>query len=201
MLVSLRKPWRKHAWVHPFFLSFVCFHGISFVRIGELKVGEGVNLERALLPTSRLGGHLVQGHVDCTATILSRIPDESSLRITLALPDAYIPYCVTKGFICLDGVSLTLTHVGKDKETGQGTISVMLIEYTREKVTLGKKRVGDKVNVEVDVVAKQVARLLSWEATRKMTAAEYDIDDAAEKGWQGLEGWIRSIVKDEIQKQ
>ncbi|KAG9122661.1 Riboflavin synthase alpha chain [Ceratobasidium sp. 392] len=128
--------------------------------LGERKVGDRVNLERAMAAHVRFGGHFVQGHVDDTATILSRVPDANSLRLTLELPEptptrpSLLPYLITKGYVTLDGASLTLTHVNDARRT----FGVMLIAHTREKITLADKPVGAKVNVEVDMVGKYVER-------------------------------------------
>ncbi|KAG8685093.1 Riboflavin synthase alpha chain [Ceratobasidium sp. 395] len=128
--------------------------------LGERKVGDRVNLERAMAAHVRFGGHFVQGHVDDTATILSRVPDHNSLRLTLQLPQptstrpSLLPYLITKGYVTLDGASLTLTHV----DDAQRTFGVMLIAHTREKITLADKQVGARVNVEVDMVGKYVER-------------------------------------------
>jgi len=128
--------------------------------LGERKVRDHVNLERAMAAHVRFGGHFVQGHVDDTVTVLSRVPDANSLRLTFKLPDAtptrpsLMPYLITKGYVTLDGASLTLTDVD---DTAQ-TFSVMLIAHTREKITLATKPVGARVNVEVDMVGKYVER-------------------------------------------
>jgi len=108
----------------------------------------------------RFGGHFVQGHVDDTATILTRVPDANSLRLTFQLPEpsptrpSLLPYLITKGYVTLDGASLTLTHVDDPNRT----FGVMLIAHTREKITLADKPVGARVNVEVDMVGKYVER-------------------------------------------
>ncbi|KAG9080834.1 Riboflavin synthase alpha chain [Ceratobasidium sp. 370] len=128
--------------------------------LGERRVGDRVNLERAMAAHVRFGGHFVQGHVDDTATILTRVPDANSLRLTLQLSDptptrpSLLPYLITKGYVTLDGASLTLTHVDDAKRT----FGVMLIAHTREKITLADKPVGARVNVEVDMVGKYVER-------------------------------------------
>lgn len=102
----------------------------------------------------------IQGHVDDTVTVLSRVPDSNSLRLTFKLPDptptrpSLLPYLITKGYVTLDGASLTLTDVD---DTAQ-TFSVMLIAHTREKITLANKPVGARVNVEADMVGKYVER-------------------------------------------
>jgi len=128
---------------------------LSRTDLGELQVGGQVNLERAMAPTGRYGGHVVQGHVDTTAVVKAVTPDGNSLRLDFILekPSAYL---VPKGYVTLDGTSLTLTHVSpRGHEFG-----IMLIAHTQEKVILPKKKPGDKVNVEFDVVAKGVERIV-----------------------------------------
>ncbi|ELU40257.1 riboflavin synthase [Rhizoctonia solani AG-1 IA] len=128
--------------------------------LGERKVGDLVNLERAMAAHVRFGGHFVQGHVDSTVTVLSRVPDGNSLRLTFQLPPptpdrpSLLPYLIAKGYITLDGASLTLTDVNDEAQT----FSVMLIAHTQEKITLAGKPVGARVNVEVDMVGKYVER-------------------------------------------
>ncbi|CUA67159.1 riboflavin synthase alpha chain [Rhizoctonia solani] len=128
--------------------------------LGERKVGDHVNLERAMAAHVRFGGHFVQGHVDGTVTVQSRVPDGNSLRLTFQLPEPnpdrplLLPYLIAKGYITLDGASLTLTDVDDEKQR----FSVMLIAHTQEKITLANKPVGAKVNVEVDMVGKYVER-------------------------------------------
>lgn len=122
--------------------------------LGELAPGDGVNLERAVAVGGRLGGHYVQGHVDGTGTILEKVPEGSSLRVTFALPAALERYVVEKGFVAVDGISLTVTGVEP------GRFNVALVEYTQRAVTLPTKPLGARVNLEVDVLAKYVERLL-----------------------------------------
>lgn len=129
-------------------------------------------LERALTAHTRFGGHFVQGHIDSTVTIASREPDGNSLRILFKVPSPattphpahpaltpnqppnspVMPYIISKGFIALDGASLTVTSVD-DKNR---TFGVMLISHTQSKIELGNKQIGDRVNVEVDMVGKYV---------------------------------------------
>lgn len=122
--------------------------------LGDLGPGDAVNLERAMVLGSRLDGHLVQGHVDGVATITERRPGDRWEEVRLALPADLLPFVVEKGSICLDGVSLTLTAVD------DGHVEVALIPTTMELTTLGRKGVGDRVNVEVDVLGKYVHRML-----------------------------------------
>lgn len=123
--------------------------------LGALRPGERVNLERAMAATARFGGHIVQGHVDGTATITAREPGERWEVVRFSLPPDLAPYLVPKGSITVDGVSLTVVDAGQD------TFSVSLIPTTLELTTLGTKQVGDTVNLEVDVLAKYVERLLA----------------------------------------
>jgi riboflavin synthase len=123
--------------------------------LGALASGDPVNLERAVTPTTRLGGHLVQGHVDGVATVTARRPAEHWEEVDLALPETLSSYVVEKGSITLDGVSLTVAAIAGD------TVTVSLIPETLRRTTLGSRAVGDQVNVEVDILAKYVEKLLS----------------------------------------
>lgn len=125
-----------------------------------MKIGDPANLERAMGAHVRFGGHFVQAHVDTTATIISRIPDGDSVRLDfeLALPTpeipSVLPYIIPKGYVAIDGASLTVTHVDDNART----FGVMLIKHTQERVTVGSKGVGEKVNIEVDMVGKYVEK-------------------------------------------
>ena len=123
--------------------------------LGSLRPGALVNLERAMTASARFGGHIVQGHVDGTARILARRPGDRWEVVQLTLPPELSRYVVEKGSITVDGVSLTVSDVTED------TFSVSLIPTTLELTTLGNKGVGDDVNLEVDVIAKYVERLLT----------------------------------------
>jgi riboflavin synthase len=123
--------------------------------LGSLEVGSPVNLERPVTLSARLGGHLVQGHVDGVGTVLSREPGEHWEVVRLSLPRSLARYVVEKGSITVDGVSLTVVDVD---DTSFG---VSLIPTTLELTTLGRRSVGEQVNLEVDVVAKYVERLLA----------------------------------------
>ncbi|MEV4533040.1 riboflavin synthase [Asanoa sp. NPDC049518] len=122
--------------------------------LGELHPGDPVNLERAARLDTRLGGHLVQGHVDGVARIVGREAAEQWTTVRFELPASIRRYVVEKGSITVDGVSLTVMEAGDD------TFSVGLIPTTLSLTTLGHKQVGDLVNLEVDVIAKYVERLL-----------------------------------------
>jgi len=124
--------------------------------LGALTAGSRVNLERPVTLEARLGGHLVQGHVDGTGEILDRTPSEHWEVVRISLPDELGRYVVEKGSITVDGISLTVVEAARD------WFSVSLIPTTLELTTLGTKVAGDPVNLEVDVVAKYVERMLQW---------------------------------------
>jgi riboflavin synthase len=127
--------------------------------LGALVPGSPVNLERAARVDSRLGGHIVQGHVDGVATLAAVEHAEHWTTVTFALPAGLSRYIVEKGSICVDGVSLTVVAVD------DATFAVSLIPTTLAHTTLGTRRVGDPVNIEVDVLAKYVERLMEGRAT------------------------------------
>jgi riboflavin synthase len=122
--------------------------------LGGLKPGDRVNLERAAMLSTRMGGHLVQGHVDGVGVIRDRKPSNQWELVTISLPADLARYVVEKGSITVDGISLTVTEVTED------TFSVSLIPTTLALTTLGHKGVGAPVNLEVDVIAKYVEKLL-----------------------------------------
>jgi riboflavin synthase len=122
--------------------------------LGTLEAGSVVNLERAVRADQRLGGHIVQGHVDGTAVLLSRSPGEHWDDLRFSLPGALARYVAEKGSIAIDGISLTVTTVDDD------SFGVSLIPTTLRLTTMGDRRPGDVVNVEVDVIAKYVERLV-----------------------------------------
>jgi riboflavin synthase len=122
--------------------------------IGEWKTGTRVNLERSLRATDRLGGHIVQGHVDCVGVVAAREMAGDALLIDLSLPGSIEPLFVLHGSIAVDGVSLTVN------ELKPGGVQLSLIDYTLSHTNLGDLRVGSRVHVEADVIAKHVRRLL-----------------------------------------
>jgi riboflavin synthase len=123
-------------------------------NLGHLSGGDGVNLELPARLSDRLGGHLVQGHIDGTARIVRVEEDDEARRVWFDADDAILRYLVSKGSVALDGVSLTVVEIGRT------TFQVALIPHTLSETTLGDAAVGDRVNVEVDVLAKYVERLL-----------------------------------------
>lgn len=131
---------------------------LSRTTLGALRVGDGVNLEKSLRLSDRLGGHLVAGHVDCVGRVLAIEPDARSQRWRFDVPAEFSKYIAAKGSICIDGVSLTVNDVAAN------TVGVNLIPHTISATTFAEKRVGDVVNVEVDLIARYVERLRSGDA-------------------------------------
>ena len=136
------------------FTADVMHETLAKTSLGALRPGARVNLERAVTATTRLGGHIVQGHVDGTGTVLSRTPSEHWEVVEVSLPHDLERYLVPKGSITVDGISLTLVEVGADRFT------VSLIPETLARTTLGFKQPGDVVNLEVDVIAKYVEKMV-----------------------------------------
>jgi riboflavin synthase len=121
-------------------------------NLGRLHYGKPVNLERAMPAEGRFGGHFVQGHVDDVGKILSLQPEEKAVIARISAPALLMSYVVSKGFIAVDGVSLTVI------DCDDFSLSVSLVTYTREHTTLGSTKPGDIVNLEVDIIAKYVER-------------------------------------------
>lgn len=124
-------------------------------NLGDLKPGSPVNLERALRVDGRLGGHFVQGHIDCAAEVLAMEEKGSDLRIDIALPPGFSGYAAFKGSIAVNGVSLTIAALGEN------SFSVWIIPHTLENTNLGDLEPGHRVNLEFDILAKYVERLLA----------------------------------------
>ena len=122
-------------------------------NLGLLKVGDSVNLERPVALGGQMGGHLVQGHVDDTGKVISSVWDGEALLLRFEAPPEVMRFIVPKGFIAMDGISLTVT----DKEADSFRVSI--VDYTRKHTTLGDKKVGDLVNLEADIIAKYVEQL------------------------------------------
>ncbi|MFE3291449.1 riboflavin synthase [Rhodococcus sp. NPDC059234] len=139
------------------FTADVMAETLNRSSLGALEVGSRVNLERAAALNSRLGGHLVQGHVDATGEIVSRSPSENWEVVRISLPASISRYVVEKGSITVDGVSLTVSALGSD-DAGE-YFEISLIPTTLELTILGKAAPGTPVNLEVDVIAKYVERL------------------------------------------
>ena len=136
------------------FTADVMQETLNLTSLAGIKVGDPVNLERAMTAATRFGGHVVQGHVDGLGEIISRTPSENWELVKVRIPKQLMKYVVLKGSITIDGVSLTVNEFGDD------FIGLSLIPETLKLTTLGSKQPGDKVNVEADVMAKHIERLL-----------------------------------------
>lgn len=137
------------------FIADIMQESLTRSALGQLAAGSTVNLERALLPTTRLGGHIVQGHVDGTAKLISRTPSEHWEVLRFELPHELAHYVVEKGSIAISGTSLTVSSIGAD------WFEVSLIPVTLRDTILGELQVGSLVNLEVDVLAKYVEKMVS----------------------------------------
>lgn len=134
-------------------------------NLGKLRYGDKVNLERAVSATGRFGGHFVQGHVDDVGTVSSVWRDGQAVMMKFSAPKHLMPYIVDKGFVAVDGVSLTVIN------PQEASFSVSLIGYTLEHTILGQRRPGDVVNLEVDILAKYVESLMR--ADSRVVTAEF----------------------------
>jgi riboflavin synthase len=129
---------------------------LSVTNIGKLKVGDQVNLEKAMLVSDLLGGHIVQGHVDALATLMEINNGSDWYEIIFEVPQNYLKYIQAQGSITLNGVSLTVAKI----DDAKAQISVWLIPETLKRTNLGNLKIGDQVNLEVDVLAKYVERIM-----------------------------------------
>lgn len=152
------------------FTADVMRETLDKTTLGALQPGSRVNLERAATLSTRMGGHLVQGHVDAVGDIVSRTPSEHWEVVEIRLPRSMGAYLVDKGSVTVDGVSLTVVKV----DDARGTFTVSLIPETLARTSLGVKQPGDPVNLEVDVVAKYVERLLAARLPGGEIAEEVD---------------------------
>lgn len=122
--------------------------------LGGLRPGSRVNLERSLAAGQRIGGHYVQGHIDATGRLLSRRGEGAALIVEIGVPDEVLRYVVERGFIAIDGASLTVMTLGTS------SVAVSLVYHTQQHITLPDKRIGEQVNLEADVIAKYTERLV-----------------------------------------
>ena len=139
------------------FTADVMVQTLSLTSLAEIKVGSPVNLELAAQLNARMGGHMVQGHVDGVATVVGLTPGEKWAQFDIKIPDLLTKYIVNQGSICLDGVSLTVGEISD----ANNQLTVWLIPETLERTNLSSKKPGDLINIEVDVLAKYVERLLA----------------------------------------
>ncbi len=123
-------------------------------RLGSLQIGAEVNLERSLAANGRIGGHMVQGHIEATASVLTIKEDGIAQYIEIELPDMLRPYIVSKGFIAINGVSLTVVECMQDR------FSIALIPYTQQHTNLGHLQIGTLLNLETDIIGRYVVQFL-----------------------------------------
>jgi riboflavin synthase len=140
-----------------YFTADVMVQTLAVTSLSQLAVGSAVNLELAALLSTRMGGHMVQGHVDGVATVVGLTPGEKWAQFDITVPEKLAKYIVNQGSICLDGVSLTVGEIND----ANNVVTVWLIPETLERTNLSGKKAGDLINVEVDVLAKYVERLLA----------------------------------------
>ena len=137
---------------------------VNYTRWSEITIGERVNLEKAMMPTSRLGGHIVSGHVDGIAQVVERQEDARSIRFKMAAPDSLAKYIAHKGSITVDGVSLTVNAVN-------GSIfELNIVPHTAKETTLYGFQAGKKVHIEVDVIARYLERLISGQQAQTQSS-------------------------------
>lgn len=151
------------------FVADVSNETISLTTLKNLKTGSPVNLEKALLPTTRLGGHLVSGHVDGVGTVIDIAEDARSVRYTIKVPEELKKYVAVKGSICVDGTSLTVNMVNDD------CFEINIVPHTQEKTIIKNYKAGTEVNLEVDLVARYLERLLMSGSDNKHKDLNLDV--------------------------
>ena len=146
------------------FVADVSAESLSLTTLGGLAVGDSVNLEKALTPTTRLGGHLVSGHVDGLGEVLTRHNDGRSVRFSIKAPDALARYISKKGSICVDGISLTVNEVNG------AVFELNIVPHTLQETTMNGFQPGQKINLEVDLLARYLERLLLGDKAAQSTS-------------------------------
>ncbi len=150
---------------------------LDFTTLGRLRPGSRVNLEKALTPSSRLGGHIVSGHVDGVGEVVELTEDARSIRFVMRAPDGLARYIAHKGSICIDGTSLTVNAVSGAE------FELNIIPQTMSETVFGDYRPGTPVNLEVDLIARYLERLLQGEHAANPTAQGLSLDILAEHGY------------------
>lgn len=150
------------------FSADVMIQTLKLSNLGQLKIGGKVNTELATRADARLGGHIVQGHVDGVGEVVSSTPGEKWQKFVISIPSKLQRYVVNQGSICVDGVSLTVGEIND----ANSQVTLWLIPETLSKTTLGEKQSGDQVNIEVDVLAKYVERLVAAQKGLNPLSAE-----------------------------
>ncbi|MFZ5626594.1 MAG: riboflavin synthase [Bacillota bacterium] len=159
------------------FMADVMAETLDRTNLGELGPGSRVNLERALTLNTRLGGHLVSGHVDGVGTIIAQERVDIALLTTISAPAGVLRYIIEKGSIAVDGISLTVVSL---MDNG---FQVSLIPETVKRTTLGFKKVGDRVNLEGDIIGKYIERLLKFPPTSEKRQSQLSMEFLAQHGF------------------
>jgi riboflavin synthase len=157
----------------------VSVESLNFTTLGGLKTGSQVNLEKSLTPQSRLGGHIVSGHVDGVGEVVSLTEDARSIRVVVRAPAVLARYIAHKGSICVDGISLTVNAVNGAE------FDLNIIPQTIAETVFGQYRPGSRVNLEVDVIARYLERLIQGDAAAVGTTGSLSLDTLAENGFLG----------------
>jgi riboflavin synthase len=150
---------------HDYFIADVSNETLAHTCLAHAQIGTPVNLELALTPTTRLGGHIVSGHVDGVGMIIDKKADGRSIRFTVQAPDDLAKYIAQKGSICINGISLTVNSVNGAR------FGINIVPHTLKETTLNDAVAGTKVNLEVDILARYMERLMKGEAAAKPCAA------------------------------
>ena len=159
-----------------FFTADVMAETVRRSSLGTLSQGSEVNLERAMDANGRFGGHIVSGHIDGTGTVRSLVREENAIWVTIETPPEILKYIVHKGSICIDGISLTVASVGSDN------FKVSVIPHTGSETTLLSKRPGSPVNLENDIIAKYVERLMNYKEEENNISSGITMEMLAELG-------------------
>ena len=160
-----------------YFIADVMPETMRKTNLETLKTNTKVNLERALRPSDRMGGHIVSGHIDGIGILEHCEKEDNAIWLTIRAPKPILKYIVMKGSICLDGTSLTVAYID------QSCFKVSLIPLTAELTTLGKRAVGDKINIECDVIAKYLEKLMYGEHKVENEKVGLSIDFLKENGF------------------
>lgn len=158
------------------FSADVMAQTLRFSTLGKLRVGDRVNLERALQLSNRFGGHIVSGHIDCVGRIVNIYQEDIARWIEIEIPKESMKYIVAKGSVSIDGISLTVAKLDKT------TFWISTIPVTQSDTTLAQKKVGEDVNIELDILAKYTERLLNF-GENKEKKSQIDRDFLKENGF------------------
>jgi riboflavin synthase len=163
------------------FIADISNETVNYTRWSDISIGEAVNLEKAMMPTSRLGGHIVSGHVDGIAQIVDRQEDARSIRFKVAAPDTFARYIAHKGSITIDGVSLTVNAVNGS------FFDINIVPHTAKETTLYGFQAGTKVHIEVDVIARYLERLISGQ---KDNGKQNNVQSNISEGFLAEHGFV-----------